>query len=78
MRPLGAIVLGSYIDHAGRRKGLIVTLGLMALGTLSVAVVPSYARIGILAPLLIVAGRLVQGFWRASNSDFAVPFFAFQ
>jgi MFS family permease len=62
MRPLGAIVLGSYIDHAGRRKGLIVTLGLMALGTLSVAVVPSYARIGILAPLLIVAGRLVQGF----------------
>jgi MFS family permease len=62
MRPLGAIVLGAYIDHQGRRKGLIATLGLMAVGTLSVAVVPSYARIGILAPLLIVAGRLVQGF----------------
>ncbi len=62
MRPLGAIVLGSYIDREGRRKGLIVTLGLMAAGTLSIAVVPSYASIGILAPLLIVAGRLVQGF----------------
>ena len=62
MRPLGAIVLGAYIDHKGRRQGLLVTLALMAVGTLSVAVVPSYARIGILAPLLIVAGRLVQGF----------------
>jgi MFS family permease len=62
MRPLGAIVLGSYIDREGRRKGLIVTLGLMAAGTLSIAVVPSYASIGIVAPLLIVAGRLVQGF----------------
>jgi MFS family permease len=62
MRPLGAIVLGAYIDHRGRRQGLLITLALMAVGTLSVAVVPSYASIGILAPLLIVAGRLVQGF----------------
>jgi metabolite-proton symporter len=62
MRPLGALVLGAYIDRTGRRKGLIVTLGLMALGTLSIAVVPSYAQIGIAAPLLIVAGRLIQGF----------------
>jgi MFS family permease len=62
MRPVGAIVLGAYIDHRGRRQGLIVTLGLMAVGTLSVAVVPTYAQIGIAAPLLIVAGRLVQGF----------------
>jgi MFS family permease len=62
MRPLGAIVLGAYIDHKGRRQGLIVTLGLMAIGTLSVAIVPSYATIGILAPLLIVLGRLIQGF----------------
>jgi metabolite-proton symporter len=62
MRPLGALVLGTYIDRQGRREGLIITLGLMAVGTLSIAVVPSYAQIGILAPLLIVLGRLVQGF----------------
>jgi len=62
VRPLGAIFLGAYIDHHGRRKGLIVTLGLMAIGTLIVAVVPRYETIGMLAPLLVVAGRLLQGF----------------
>ena len=62
MRPLGAIVLGAYIDHHGRRAGLMLTLGLMACGTLLVACVPAYATIGVLAPLLVVAGRLLQGF----------------
>jgi len=61
MRPLGAIVLGTYIDHRGRRNGLLLTLGLMAIGTLSIACTPSYASIGLIAPLLVVAGRLVQG-----------------
>lgn len=62
VRPLGAIILGAYIDHHGRRKGLILTLGLMALGTLAVAVVPGYATIGALAPALVLLGRLLQGF----------------
>ncbi|CAG4907796.1 MFS transporter [Paraburkholderia saeva] len=62
MRPLGAIVLGAYIDHHGRRKGLILTLGLMALGTLTVAAIPGYATIGVLAPVLVLFGRLLQGF----------------
>jgi MFS family permease len=62
MRPIGAIVLGAYIDHHGRRRGLILTLGLMAIGTLLVAAVPTYATIGVLAPLLVVGGRLLQGF----------------
>jgi MFS family permease len=61
MRPLGAIVLGNYIDRHGRRRGLILTLWLMAAGTLSVAVTPGYARIGVAAPLLVLAGRLIQG-----------------
>jgi metabolite-proton symporter len=61
MRPLGAIVLGAYIDHHGRRAGLLLTLGLMAFGTLSIACTPGYATIGLLAPLLVVAGRLLQG-----------------
>jgi metabolite-proton symporter len=62
MRPLGALVLGAYVDRAGRRKGLIVTLGMMSAGTLSIALMPGYAAIGFIAPLLVVAGRLVQGF----------------
>ena len=62
MRPLGAIVLGAYIDTVGRRKGLIVTLALMASGTILIACVPGYATIGLLAPLLVLVGRLLQGF----------------
>jgi MFS family permease len=62
MRPLGALVLGAYIDKHGRRAGLILTLALMSVGTVSIAFVPGYAAIGIAAPLLVLAGRLVQGF----------------
>src|ERR1700730_13050297 len=47
MRPLGAIVLGAYIDHHGRRKGLILTLGLLPAGTLLVAGIPEYAPIAV-------------------------------
>lgn len=62
MRPIGAIVLGAYIDRIGRRKGLMVTLSIMACGTLLIALVPGYATIGLLAPVLVLLGRLLQGF----------------
>ncbi|SFE23072.1 MFS transporter [Paracidovorax konjaci] len=62
MRPLGAVFLGAYVDRVGRRKGLIVTLALMAVGTLLIACVPGYATIGLAAPLLVLTGRLLQGF----------------
>src|SRR5271155_1898159 len=62
MRPIGALVLGPYIDRIGRRRGLIVTLSIMACGTILIAFVPSYATIGVVAPLLVVLGRLLQGF----------------
>jgi MFS family permease len=62
MRPLGAVVLGAYCDHYGRRRGLILTLTLMSIGILSIACVPGYAAIGLLAPLLVLIGRLLQGF----------------
>ncbi len=61
MRPVGAIVLGAYIDRHGRRNGLLLTLALMGLGTLSIACMPGYAQIGIFAPILILIGRLIQG-----------------
>lgn len=61
-RPLGALVLGSYADRAGRKAALTLTLMLMALGTLLIAIAPPYAAIGAGAPLLIVCGRILQGF----------------
>src|ERR1700716_3386165 len=51
MRPVGAIVLGAYLDRVGRRKGLILTLAIMALGTVFIAICPTYASIGIAAPI---------------------------
>ena len=62
MRPIGAIVLGAYIDRIGRRKGLMVTLAIMGCGTLLIALVPGYQTIGVLAPVLVLVGRLLQGF----------------
>ena len=62
MRPVGAIVLGAYIDKVGRRLGLITTLVIMGMGTVLIAFVPGYATIGLFAPLLVLIGRLLQGF----------------
>jgi len=62
MRPLGAIVLGAYIDRHGRRPGLILTLSLMAVGTLVIASIPPYSMIGVVAPIVVVLARLLQGF----------------
>jgi len=62
MRPLGALVLGAYTDKHGRRAGLMLTLMLMSIGIVTIAWTPGYATIGLLAPLLVLAGRLLQGF----------------
>jgi metabolite-proton symporter len=62
MRPVGAIVLGAYIDRYGRRAGLLLTLGLMSVGTITIACLPGYAILGLFAPLLILLSRLLQGF----------------
>src|SRR6202163_367677 len=62
MRPLGALVLGAYTDRNGRRAGLLLTLGMMSIGIFSIAFMPGYATIGLLAPLLVLTGRLLQGF----------------
>jgi MHS family citrate/tricarballylate:H+ symporter-like MFS transporter len=62
MRPVGAIVLGAYIDRIGRRLGLIVTLAIMAMGTVVITICPTYATIGVAAPVIVLIGRLLQGF----------------
>ena len=62
MRPIGALVLGAYTDRYGRRAGLLLTLALMSVGIVVLTVTPTYATIGLAAPLIVLAGRLVQGF----------------
>ena len=51
-----------YADRAGRKKAMILTLLLMALGTATIAVAPTFAQISFAAPLLLVLARLLQGF----------------
>ena len=62
VRPLGGIVIGTYADRHGRKAAMTLTLWLMAAGSAVFVVVPTYAQIGMAAPLLLIVGRLVQGF----------------
>ena len=62
MRPLGAIVIGIYSDKVGRKAALTLSIFLMMLGTLLIAIMPTYSQIGLWAPLGIVLARLIQGF----------------
>lgn len=62
MRPLGGIVLGLYADRVGRKAAISITVLMMSFSTGIIAFIPSHAMIGLAAPLLIVAARLVQGF----------------
>lgn len=61
-RPLGAAIIGAYADRVGRRAALTLTLMLMACGSAVVALTPSYAQIGLAAPIILLAARLIQGF----------------
>ncbi|CAI1643132.1 MFS transporter [Serratia plymuthica] len=62
MRPLGSMVLGAYADRVGRKAAMLMTIVLMGVGTALIAFAPTHAQIGIFAPMLIVVGRLIQGF----------------
>lgn len=61
MRPIGAWLMGIYADRKGRKAGLTLSVTLMCLGSLMIAVTPGYNQIGILAPILLVVARLIQG-----------------
>lgn len=62
MRPIGGAVLGAYADRRGRKKGLTLTISLMAGAAIVIGLTPSYGAIGLAAPLVLLLSRLVQGF----------------
>lgn len=62
MRPLGGLLIGLYADRVGRKPAVTLTLWLMGLSSLIFVVTPTYAQVGLVAPLLVVIARLVQGF----------------
>jgi MHS family proline/betaine transporter-like MFS transporter len=61
-RPIGGVLLGTYADRYGRKASLLVSIAMMTCGTLAVACMPTFDKIGVLAPLLVIVARLVQGF----------------
>lgn len=74
IRPLGAVAIGIYGDRAGRKAALTATILIMAAGTLLIAVAPTYAAVGIGAPLVLLAGRVLQGFSAGGEIGSAAAF----
>ena len=74
VRPLGAVILGSYADRAGRKASLTVSILIMMLGTAMIAFAPTYAQIGIWSPLIIIVARLLQGFSTGGEFGAATAF----
>lgn len=74
IRPLGGIVLGVYGDRVGRKQALSLSIMLMALGIGIVACAPTYSQIGIGATILLVVGRLIQGFAHGGEMGTAATF----
>jgi len=68
-RPVGGVFWGIYADRFGRRRALASIAVLMGLGTLGIAIAPTYAAVGMAAPVIVLAARLVQGF--AASGEFA-------
>src|SRR5882757_5844998 len=61
-RPLGGVLIGAFADSAGRRPAMLLTIVLITTGTVGLALTPSYSSIGLVAPVIVVLCRLVQGF----------------
>src|SRR4029077_4815128 len=74
VRPLGALIVGSYTDRHGRKAGLTLSIGMMMIGTTMMLVTPGYATIGIAAPIIITIARLLQGFSVGGEFGSAVAF----
>jgi MFS transporter, MHS family, proline/betaine transporter len=78
MRPFGAIVIGNFGDRHGRKRALTLTISMMMAGTAITAFAPTYSSIGIFAPILIIAARMIQGFSAGGEFGSATVFLAEQ
>ncbi|WP_405481556.1 glycine betaine/L-proline transporter ProP [Streptomyces sp. NBC_00009] len=76
VRPIGGMVFGPLGDRVGRQKVLAVTMIMMAAGTFAIGLIPSYATIGVWAPILLLLARLVQGFSTGGEYGGASTFIA--
>lgn len=76
VRPLGGLVFGPLGDRVGRQKVLALTMIMMAAGTFAIGLIPSYAAIGVAAPVLLLVARLVQGFSTGGEYAGATTFIA--
>ncbi|WP_421015439.1 MFS transporter [Glutamicibacter creatinolyticus] len=74
IRPLGGMVLGSYADRKGRKAALTLTLMLMMVGTLIMAIAPTYEMVGVWGALIILLSRLIQGFSAGGEFGTATAF----
>ncbi len=75
-RPLGGIVIGRMGDNQGRKPALVLTILLMAVGTVIIGVLPTYSSIGVMAPILLLLARLLQGFSTGGEWGGATAFMA--
>jgi MHS family proline/betaine transporter-like MFS transporter len=78
LRPLGAIVFGSFADRHGRKAAFTLSITVMMCGTAIIALMPTYSSIGILAPILLVLARMLQGFSAGGEFGSATAFLAEQ
>ncbi|MHA6792460.1 MFS transporter [Pseudonocardia bannensis] len=76
VRPLGGLVLGPLVDRIGRRRVLALTIVMMSAATFAIGLLPTYAQVGVLAPILLLTARLVQGFATGGEYGGAAAFIA--
>src|SRR5699024_5956847 len=76
VRPLGGVIWGYYGDKLSRKKILFLTVVIMSISTFGIGIIPGYAQIGILAPILLLVCRVVQGFSASGEYAGAASFIA--
>ena len=74
VRPIGGALIGAYTDRFGRKSGMILGMVMLGFGSLMIALVPSYAQIGVWAGIILVVARLIQGLGVGGEQGAAVSF----
>jgi len=75
-RPLGAMIFGHFGDKHGRKTGMLISIAIMGISTLSIGCLPTYSEVGIFAPILLILCRFLQGFALGGDLPGAITFMA--